>query len=186
MSTWPDFLDRIEIRFPFPIEARALVAPRGQPGGGELRVALDVPDVVTGEPTRVYTHDFPPPVDDIAPGQYLRNLILRALAHELDECLFVDGKKLNDPHTMQTYVPLTLRTSNVVASLRRRLLNGDMHCIFCLLDSRERLDAIADNLKIGAALCRAYALGAMAQRFASDNDDYDNVYWSPGCGRVAP
>ena len=101
--TWSEFLDRVEIRFPLPLEVRTRANPHIQ-AEVELRVALTVPDIKTGELIRVYCTDFPPPLSELPdPARYLRTFLLRALAHELDETLFVDGVKAHDPHTEDVY-----------------------------------------------------------------------------------
>lgn len=103
--TWAEFLDHVEIRFPLPMQIRALVNRRS-PDEVELRVSLTVPDIVTGFAVMVHMTDYPPPLAAIEdPARYLRTLLLKALAHELDETLLIDGIKARDPHTEDVHIP---------------------------------------------------------------------------------
>jgi hypothetical protein len=57
-------------------------------------------------------------------------------------------------------------------------------CVFCELNTKARLEVLADNLIVAAGLCRAFALGTAAQRYADGWDD-GSEYWVPGCGSPA-
>ena len=98
-KTWPEFLDSVVIKFPFPIELRARVSD--EQDAVELRVAMTVPDVNGGAEIRVYSVDYAPPFKDVKyPADYLRAQILKALAHEVDESIFIGGEKARDPHAL--------------------------------------------------------------------------------------
>lgn len=64
----------------------------------------------------------------------------------------------------------------------------DPHAAFLLevlayeADCRERLDTLASNLAVGAALCRAYYNGLYG---GENRGYYDDAPWRPGCGRMA-
>ncbi len=103
--TWPELLDHIEIKFPFPVEIRAEVTRDEQV---RLQCTLHVPDIHTGELTMVHSVDFAPPCEGLDATWYLRNFVLRTLAHELDEGIYVDGARVFDPHRMD---PTTGRRS---------------------------------------------------------------------------
>lgn len=106
--TWADLVDRVKITFQLPLEVRALVNRR-QPDEVQLHVKMTVKDINGGEQLAVHIVDYPPPIDHFEDlheaAHYLRNFVLRALAHELDETFLVDGVKLTDPHTQETYIP---------------------------------------------------------------------------------
>ena len=58
---------------------------------------------------------------------------------------------------------------------------GRRWCFWCERDAMERMTNLAANLRIGAALCRAYLLGADgAVSWAMNGRG-----WEPGCGRKA-
>lgn len=103
-TSWAEFLEHVEFKFPIPTEIRASFS-RYRPDDVELRITMSCPDIATGLPTRVHTTDYPPPIDALAdPAGYLRTQILVALAHEIDECLTVDGVKAYDPHTRAWWI----------------------------------------------------------------------------------
>lgn len=58
-------------------------------------------------------------------------------------------------------------------------------CYQCRNVVRAKCETLAHNLAIGAALCRAFELGA---RYADDLWRWDErpPLWHPGCGRSAP
>ncbi len=109
-KSWSALIDRVQIRFPLPLQLRASSNPRF-PDDVELHGMLEAPDIINGEPTRVFLVDFPPPIETLGldrATQYLRDFALRLLAHELDETFIVDEQKFYDPHTQVTYVPRRL------------------------------------------------------------------------------
>lgn len=64
-------------------------------------------------------------------------------------------------------------------------------CWTCSILIARTLATLAANLAIGAALCRAFALGGEFRVWMSDRmdgwyDDDDEPPWSDGCGRSAP
>lgn len=99
LETWAEYIDRVAVHFPLPLEVWALSNP-GSPDDVELRAVMHAPNILGGERILVTVVDFPPPLATVAdPARYLRTLLLRVLAHELDETLLVDGVKARDPHT---------------------------------------------------------------------------------------
>jgi hypothetical protein len=104
--TWSQFLERVEFKFPIPTEIR--IDENRRRGFEEVRLEfrIAVPDINTGETIYVMHQDFPPPIEHLlksgfGPARYIRNQILKVLAHEVDECLRIDGVKAHDPHTME-------------------------------------------------------------------------------------
>lgn len=89
---------------------RVLVSEAIVPSGGlaafEVRVVLGAKDVCDGTKQTVVVRDFIY-MDRLARserpavlfGSFVRTLIINALTHEVDECLFLDGKRLcANPH----------------------------------------------------------------------------------------
>ena len=73
------------------------------PDSVRVRVVLDVCDVSTGEDTYIVQNSVLPRahlVDGKVPAALIRHQIALALMHELDECLYIDGVQLKDPHGM--------------------------------------------------------------------------------------
>ncbi|MBN1237433.1 MAG: hypothetical protein JXB36_02975 [Gammaproteobacteria bacterium] len=65
------------------------------------RVVLDAKDVRTGEPGPVIGTAYIPlqHVNERVGRILIKDMILRALVHEVDECLYIDGARLcDDPH----------------------------------------------------------------------------------------
>jgi len=72
----------------------------------QIRAYLQVQDVETRLPTEVnkLSQLSGEAVRRLPPGflrQEVRRTILQALEHELDECLFIDGVRLYDPHPIE-------------------------------------------------------------------------------------
>ena len=66
-----------------------------------VRAVLMVRDVRTGEPCSIVNREMVHRVvlkDGKVPAYIVRDLILRALKHEIDECLYVDGERVAEPH----------------------------------------------------------------------------------------
>ncbi|MGN6107247.1 MAG: hypothetical protein ACTHU0_19220 [Kofleriaceae bacterium] len=102
MINLPSFVERISVRLPIPVILHADIDPLFD--GWRLRVSIKVPDIHTGEPTWVHTMA---PVERIdTEGRAVsrvRSAILKALEHELDECLLLDGKQVRDPHANERF-----------------------------------------------------------------------------------
>lgn len=92
---WKQLVAATEIRLPFPIE----LSVRETVLGEELMLCMHVQCRETRVPTRIYFAEVLPAHGLVsAPAKYLRGILLRALEHELDESLYVDGEQLTDPH----------------------------------------------------------------------------------------
>lgn len=64
-----------------------------------LRIAIDVPDLNDGHPSRItFSAEVPWPADRRGRAETVRKALHQVLAHEVDEALFVDGGRPYDPH----------------------------------------------------------------------------------------
>lgn len=105
-----ELVEKIDLsRFPIPVDLQVEEYTRV----AVLKVVLQVKDRETGVPLRVLTevpfetdaeynlrvlHGFSPASLALYTLDRIRNTIIRALTHELDECFLFDGKRLYDPH----------------------------------------------------------------------------------------
>jgi hypothetical protein len=103
-STRVDGAPSIELRG-FPAEIHVAIDPPNTPETRTLtrmvKVEMQVRHRDTGERTRiVIANSFPDDLDKDprALADFVRYMVREALLHELDECLYLDGKRLNDPH----------------------------------------------------------------------------------------
>lgn len=120
---WTAFLARLSFRTLFPIDLRF------DPELHALVVILHAPDIHDGTPTRVYhmlsLRDVHISDPTEAMGQ-IRRLVLRAITHEVDECMLFDGRQVRDPHEAEPsgrlvdrgITPL-LSDAEAIAELRR-------------------------------------------------------------------
>jgi hypothetical protein len=90
----------LQIKFGEPLDRAA-----GMPSDPVMMVQMRVIDRVTGMPTTIRMMEwisehfvFGEMFDQSRIDQQVRSLLHRALTHELDECLMVDGKRKFDPH----------------------------------------------------------------------------------------
>jgi hypothetical protein len=102
---WPTFLRRLEFRGGLSVgglRCRVESTPgdwiNGDPA--HLTVCLRVPDIHTGKTIEVFHRSEIPPyiADDREAFRFVRLVIRRALEHEPDESLLLDGAMVRDPH----------------------------------------------------------------------------------------
>lgn len=91
---WRRVLSRLSLE-KFPIRVDVKIQWRS---AWLLVVSLEALDVHTGKPVVVHVTDPAGDPDTIDPWHLVRRLLRFLLEHELDECLWVDGKHLVDPH----------------------------------------------------------------------------------------
>jgi hypothetical protein len=81
----------------FDVRAIRLRITRGKThDDDELHIALGVRQVETGE--RIEVFSVAVGTGDSWDGEAIRTAVIDALVHEVDECLFVNGKRVRDPH----------------------------------------------------------------------------------------
>ena len=100
---WTVFLEKVELRSTFPLSLHFL-GMNHEFGVLELQgVVKSVEhgnDIVVSLMRRVY------PFEDISSSRYaeyacqmVRDIVLSFFAHEADECIHIDGRKVFDPHS---------------------------------------------------------------------------------------
>lgn len=78
-------------RFPVPVTLTT--------SGESVTAKLSVTDVHTGYPTQVYTRlPLPRNPTKVMVLRTVRLALVRAMEHEVDESLWLEGEPINDPH----------------------------------------------------------------------------------------
>lgn len=100
LDEWQKAIDRVTMHriWPMPIVQR--VSHSEHLDAFAIYTKLSAPCVDTGDP-QVVTHLAVAPdyiVDPDDAVDFLARQIKKAVEHEIDECLLVDGRKLRDPH----------------------------------------------------------------------------------------
>jgi hypothetical protein len=97
---WEAAAAKVTMRPCWPMPMRARVRDQG-PGWLMLVVELDAPDIHTGEMQTVHIAETIHPKSETTEGQMVDVIVWlyrRAVQHELDECLLVDGSPAREPH----------------------------------------------------------------------------------------
>lgn len=99
-KTWRELIERVTFKFPLRVTLKAEIDESRD--DERVVVVLHVPDMHTGEPSKVYNADNPPAFDERMTAAHalwlLRAQILRVLEHEVDEHLQFDGVQIRNPH----------------------------------------------------------------------------------------
>lgn len=95
---WSALVPRLTFRTILPVRLH-VAPPREGDDRPRLVVTLRVESIHGGAPTTLTSrYPLPPERDALAAIRLVRTLVLRAIEHEIDECLLVDGRQLADPH----------------------------------------------------------------------------------------
>lgn len=95
---WSALVARLTFRTIIPVRLH-VAPPREGHDRPRLVVTLRVASIHGGAPTTLTSrYPLPPERDVLAAIRLVRTLVLRAIEHEIDECLLVDGRQLADPH----------------------------------------------------------------------------------------
>ena len=81
----------------FKIDEARFVEERKERFGYRVVVLLRVRAVATGLPEDI-TFTGPLRMDPENKKAAVRDLLIQAITHEIDECLYIDGERLTDPH----------------------------------------------------------------------------------------
>ncbi len=103
--SWQAFCERVDLsRFPFKID---LWTDFAEQYGVRIRVQMHVPCVNTHKMTSIKLLEPAPEWSDLGRSEpkracaayhFIHGLLMRGLEHELDEALFIDDKRVKDPH----------------------------------------------------------------------------------------
>lgn len=98
---WQTTMDRVSMHraWPIPTILRALTTPQYL----DLRCEIRVRDIRTGEPTKVHIRELLSVAESALMSdddrlEFVIHMVRRAIEHELDECLLVDGRQHRNPH----------------------------------------------------------------------------------------